>query len=1086
MNRFLLKIGSIVIGFSCLWSCADDRLFVEVESKETGITFKNQLTETDDFNIIDYLYFFNGGGVSIGDINNDGLPDIFFSGNQIKNKLYLNKGNLKFEDITTTAGVEGNSTWNTGSIMGDINGDGHLDIYVCAVVGIKGMTGHNELYINNGDGTFTEQSRAYGLDFDSFSSIAALLDYDLDGDLDMYLLNHAIHNQESFGNADLRNKRSYETGDKLLRNDGGQFTDVSEEAGIYGGINGYGLGITISDFNTDGLPDIFVGNDFHEDDYLYINNGDGTFSENLRQQMTHTSRFSMGCDAADINHDGYPDLISLDMLPADETVLKRSDGDERLEILELRTSKYGYYYQFSRNMLQLNNGNGTFSETALMNGVAATDWSWSALLEDFDYDGNQDLFISNGIPRRPNDLDYIRFVSSEQVKQTINSTKLVDQEALQLMPTGEVPNMIFAGLGNGSFADQTGRWLAKTPTFSTASAIGDLDMDGDLDLVVSNINDEPTIYINQNNGSSNFLRIKLNYKDANPWGVGSKVYSWHNGVLQFKELFPVRGFQASSEPLLSFGFGNSELVDSIKVIWPNGTSQTIKNGITLNQTMSISYDEAQLGKSENKKLDNGYLFESIDIDSLNLNFTHKEDAYSDFRRLLLLPYKQSDKGPATTIGDINGDGLDDVFFGGSKRIPSQVFIQQDGKFLKKEIPALKLDSVNEEVAAAIFDVNKDGSNDILVANGGADFYNKSEPLLNKVYLNDSSAFRPVLIPGNYENSHCIKLQDFNKDGWMDVFIGSESTPNDFGNIPQSLLLKNNQGQFEVFQEELMAELGMVTDAIWFDYNNDGNMDLIVIGTWMAPKFLKNNGEKLVEDMQMTSNLTGLWQSISEYDMDGDGDQDLVLGNWGLNSKFTASQEKPLLMYYGDLDKNGATETILAANKDGKYYPLAGLDLLGKQLISLRKKFTAYKDFAGKPIEEVLDQNMLKEAKKFEVTTLSSGYLRNDNGRFEFVPFEANLQLAPILEQITYDFDGDGSEDLLLAGNYFGVQPYHGRFGSFSGALITANGFTLSGKELGLKIFNKSVRGLNIIELNGEPYLLVTIHNDNVQLYKFRK
>src|SRR5688572_19096306 len=475
-------VAVIVLLF--LGACNDGKqLFKKRESKDSGVDFKNTLNPTDDFNIIDYLYFYNGGGVAIGDINGDELPDLFFSGNQVKNKLYLNKGNLIFEDITEKAGVAGNNSWDTGSIMGDINGDGLLDIYVCAVVGLKNLQGHNELFINNGDNTFSEKSADYGLDFESYSSSAAFLDYDLDGDLDMYLLNHAVHTTESFGHASLRNQRTYETGGKLLRNDGGKFVDVSETAKIYGGINGYGLGVAISDFNLDGYPDIYVGNDFHEDDYLYINNGDGTFNEQAKQAFTCTSKFSMGNDVADINHDGYPDLISLDMLPEDEVVLKRSVDEENISIQRLRTGKYGYNYQFPRNVMQINQGNGQFAETALMSNVAATDWSWSALFSDFDQDGNQDLFISNGIPRRPNDLDYIKYVSSEQVVNVIGTTKLVDEKALSMMPSGQVQNYVFKGSGNFQFEDKSAQWLPDEKNCSTATALGDLDNDGDLDIV---------------------------------------------------------------------------------------------------------------------------------------------------------------------------------------------------------------------------------------------------------------------------------------------------------------------------------------------------------------------------------------------------------------------------------------------------------------------------------------------------------------------------------------------------------------------------------------------------------------------------
>ena len=513
--------------------------------------------------------------------------------------------------------------------MGDINGDGFLDIYVCAVVGINGFDGYNELFINNGDGTFTESAATYGLDFDSYSSNAAFLDYDLDGDMDIYLLNHAIHTQESFGQADLRNKRNFQTGDKLLRNDGTTFTDVSEAAGIYGGINGYGLGVAVADFNRDGYPDIYVGNDFHEDDYYYLNNGDGTFSECLKYYFGHTTRFSMGNDVADINNDGWPDMISLDMLPEDETVLKASEGDDNIQVQKLRTQRYGYHYQFTRNMLFVNQQNHPYTETALLSGIAATDWSWSGLFADYDQDGKQDLFVSNGIPKRPNDLDYIKFVSSEQIQKKIDNTKLVDQEALDMMPSGRVHNYIFKGEKNLLFEDQSGTWIVKDTLISGATAMADLDNDGDLDLVTNNSNSPASLYINKTNSKANFLKVKFNYKKSNPFGIGTKVFSWHNGTLQYKELYTVRGFQASSEPVIHFGYGASEKVDSLRIVWPDRTVQTLKN-ITLNKTLTINPENTTPLKQEALQPESKKQFQKIP-GNLGINFTHSEDNYVDMK-----------------------------------------------------------------------------------------------------------------------------------------------------------------------------------------------------------------------------------------------------------------------------------------------------------------------------------------------------------------------------------------------------------------------------------------------------------------------
>ena len=676
MIKYCISIVSFLILISC--GGKDEAIFRDATPTKTGISFVNTLTETDDLNILDYLYFYNGGGVAVGDINNDGLPDIYFSGNQVKNKLFLNKGNLKFEDITEKAKVAGNSSWNTGAVMGDVNGDGYLDIYVCAVVGINGFVGFNELYINNGDQTFTESAAKYGLDFDTFSSSAAFLDFDLDGDLDIYLLNHAIHTQESFGKSSLRYKRNYQTGDVLLRNDGNTFVDVSEEAGVFGGINGYGLGIAVSDFNQDGYPDIFVGNDFHEDDYYYLNNGDGTFTESGRDYFGHTSRFSMGNDVADINHDGWPDMISLDMLAEDEAVLKSSEGDDDIQIQKLRIQQYGYNYQFTRNMLYVNQQNTPYLETALLSGVASTDWSWSALFADYNQDGEQDLFISNGIPKRPNNLDFIKFASSDKIQVKISKTKLVDQDALNLMPNGEVHNYIFKGNKNLNFEDKSGLWISNDNTVSGATAIGDLDNDGDIDLVVNNLNSTAFVYENTIDKKANYLKIKFNYEKPNSFGIGAKAILYNNGKMQYKELYTVRGFQASSEPIIHFGLGDNKKVDSLKIIWPNRTYQTVKN-IEINQTITVSPDKAKLFNYNTLKSSSKPLFNKVE-DNLGINFTHKEDNYIDFNRQKLIPYQVSDRGPATAIGDLNNDGLDDIFFGGSKHTASRVYLNSNENF----------------------------------------------------------------------------------------------------------------------------------------------------------------------------------------------------------------------------------------------------------------------------------------------------------------------------------------------------------------------------------------------------------------------
>ncbi len=1092
-------IKKIVIVFSiALFSfCSNkgskgkDQLFEIVDAKITNVHFQNVLTPTNELNILDYLYYYNGAGVAVGDINQDNLVDVFFTSNQGENKLYLNKGNFVFEDITNKAGVKGNSDWNTGTVMADVNGDGLLDIYVCAVVGINNLKGANELYINNGPSassgqvTFTEQAEKYGLNFDNYSTTAAFFDYDNDGDLDMYLLNHAVHTQNSFGKVANRNNRNYKSGDKLLRNDGETFTDVSEEAGIYGGANGYGLGIATHDFNNDGFIDIYVSNDFHEDDYYYLNNGDGTYTEQLKKYFGKTSRFSMGSDVADLNHDGFTDILSLDMAPADEIVLKTSMGDEATDILMLKTQRFGYHYQYARNMLQINNGIN-FSETALFSGLSATDWSWSALFSDFNQDGEQDVFISNGIPKRPNDLDYIKFISNDQIKESLSKSNLVDNEALNVMPSGAVANYIFEGQKNISFIDQTGNWITNDTLISSGSAYADFDNDGDIDIITNNSNAQVTFYKNNIDSIANYLKLKFNYKKGNNFGIGTKVISYHKGIKQYKQLFTSKGFQSSSEAIIHFGYGTTKMVDSISIIWPDNTIQTAEN-VKTNQTLTI------VPLHKRFAVDYALLFPKTKpwltkIDSIKgLYFKHKENNYTDVNRHKLIPYQISDRGPATAVGDLNNDGKDDIFFGSSKNHPSQLFIQSDNSFTKKEIKIFEDDRLSEDVTACIDDFNNDGKNDLFVASGGGEFRGNAKPLLDRLYTNNGDLnFTKIKLPDYFEHASVVIPFDADNDGDLDVFVGNHVDAHNFGNLPKSYILINED---TIFSLNKLDNLGMVTDAIVTDFNNDNQLDLIIVGEWMQPTFLQNNNSnfKDVTSNLLKENLNGLWQSIAAFDIDNDGDNDYVLGNFGLNSKFKASQKFPMKMYVGDFDDNKKTETIVAIEKSGNYYTLQGFDELTGQLNHLKKKYTTYKSFAGQSIKDIFGEKILNNTELLTVSTLASGYLKNNNGKFTFQPFtDVSLQLAPITEILKYDFNADGNDDILLAGNYFGVTPYQGKFDSFSGAVIQNNGEVISAQKVGVNFSGKAVKGLNIIKFEGTKYLLVTINNDEIQLYELTK
>jgi hypothetical protein len=1060
-------------------------LFEAIDPKTSKLDFVNELKETDEFGILYYLYFYNGGGVAIGDINNDGLPDIYFTGNQVPNKLFLNKGNMEFEDITEQAGVAGTSDWNTGVTMADVNGDGLLDIYVVAVTGIHGLEGRNELFINNGDLTFSEEAEKYRLDFRNYGTTAAFFDYDNDGDLDMYLLNHSVHTENSYGPADIRHTRTENSGDKLLRNDSGIFTDVSEEAGIFGGANGYGLGLATADFNNDGYTDIYISNDFHEDDYYYLNQGDGTFKEVLSEKFSQVSRFSMGNDAADINQDGYVDILTLDMLPEDEKVLKASMSDDPIYTHDLKIERLKYHPQYARNMLQINRSGEYFQEVALYSGVAATDWSWTPLIADYDLDGQQDIFISTGIPRRPNDHDYIRFISSEEVERRFNTSTQLDQDALDKMPSGKVKNYIYKGEGNLRFSDQTGAWLSADAIISTGAAWADLDNDGDLDLVTNNLNGTAGLYRNNAENNGAYLKIKLKFTAPNTFGIGTKVISWHQGEMQLKQLFTSRGFQSSSEPLIHFGYGALEQVDSLLVIWPDQTFQ-MQYDIPVNQTLEL------VPSAERREVDYASIFPKADpwfeqTALPGLDYDHQENRYIDFNRQKLIPYKISDRGPAVAIKDINGDGLEDIFFGGAKSQPSKIFLQTQNGFTEQRFEAITRDSIFEDVSAWIGDFNKDGRNDLFIVSAGGELSQQDEALKDRLLVNNGSGFTKQELPAYFENGSVVRAHDFDKDGNIDFFVGGGAVAGDFGRIPQSQLLTNQNGTFEIVENKALEEVGMVTDAIWTDFDEDGWTDLIVVGEWMSPRFFQNQNGVLtdVTDKMINQPLNGLWQTIIPFDINGDGKMDYLLGNWGLNTKFTAKESHPLKMYYSDFDDNGSTETVLAYEKEGKYYTVAGLDELGSQMSFLKRKFTSYQAFAGKTLEGIFDEGRLADAKLFTVDQLASGYLLNNDGYFTFTAFAAPLQMAPVRAFLPFDFNGDGQEEVLVGGNYFGVSPYHGRFGSLSGNIITSEGEIVEGDRLGLNFTQKAVRGLDIVNFQGIPYLLVTFNDEKAEVYKLR-
>lgn len=811
---------------------------------------------------------------------------------------------------------------------------------------------------------------------------------------------------------------------------------------------------------------MYVGNDFHEDDYFYVNQGDGTFKEQLRSYFGHTSRFSMGNDVADLNFDGYPDLISLDMLPEDETVIKSSEGDDMPQTLKLRTEEYGYHYQFSRNMLFLSEPNAPYLETALLSGVSATDWSWSALFADYDLDGIQDLFISNGIPKRPNNLDYINFISNSQIQSQLNTSRLVDQKAIEMMPSGEVPNYFFKGQKGIQFENVSNTWTTPLPSLSGASALADLDNDGDLDIVSNNINATPTIYINSSSNKGNFLNIKLKYSAENPAGLGTKVYCYRNGKFQYKELYLSHGFQATSEAIVNFGLGEQTQIDSLVIIWPNKTKEVLPL-LGSNQTLEIETKNTVVyaySTSETQPI-----FRKTE-NNLGIDFIHQEDNHSDFNYQKLIPYQVSDRGPALAIGDLNLDGEKDIFIGGAKNQKAGLFVKTETGFEQVFYPEIDNDSLAEDVAAKITTPTFSKNPNINVLSGGNAITSSLKNLEDRWYLFNEEWHKIPVAYEIYENGSVIISNE------KHTFFGNHSIPLSFGSQAHSMTYDSRGNQI-IFENR-----GFVTDALFTDFNNDGIQDLIVVGEWMPPRFYELKEGTWQESFPLKENLNGLWQRIHPFDIDEDGDLDYLLGNWGTNTKFKAKETAPMKMYYADFDTNGTTETVVALEKNGKYYPLLGLNELASQMVFLRKKFNTYKDFAGKTIEEIFEDK-LDLATVFEVHTLASGYLENNNGTFQFKTFDDRLQLSPLKAFCTFDFDNDGEEEVLTGGNYFGVIPFHGRFDSFPGALIKTHNKTELIASLGLNFSHKSVRHLAIIHHKENPYLLVIYNNDKTEVYE---
>lgn len=1069
-------------------------LFTSLPSNETGINFVNTLEETLESNYYQYMYTYIGGGVAVGDLNGDGLEDIYFTSNSSGDKLYLNQGDLRFKDITEQAGIKNLPGFNTGVTMADINADGFLDIYVSRG-GWKNEDGKfkNLLYINNGDLTFTERAEELGLADANRTIQATFFDYDKDNDLDVYISNTPdITSRTQVLDLDKvqRDPKTLELlgSDRLYQNDGtGHFTDVSEKAGLLYDI-GFGLNPQVGDLNNDGWPDVYVCNDFNVPDLAYINNGDGTFTESRDKLFKHMSFNSMGSDMADIDNDGLLDLMTLDMNPQDYVRSKTTMAMTSIDQFELMVEK-GYHHQYMHNMLQLNNGNGTFSEIGNMSGIANTDWSWALLSADFDLDGFNDVFVTNGVYRDVIDRD-----KNNEILATLraNGRKPTAEDFLkfaQMLPQQKLNNFFFRNKGDRTFEDVSNSWVDSKPTFSNGAAYADFDNDGDLDVVINNINDEATFLQNRTveTKGGNFLKLDLVEAGKNKFGIGTRVNLYFkDGTKQTREVTPTRGFLSAVPNTLYFGLNKNPSVEKMEVIWPDGKVQVLDN-VNANQTLSINYGSAAERTTENSSSDNP-IFTRIETD-----IRHIDPYFNDYDLQILLPHKLSQLGPALAKADVDGDGSEDIFVGGGKGEAGQLLLGHSGSFSKKSMATFEKDKLFEDIGATFFDADNDGDQDLYVVSGSYEFYNDLKPLQDRLYLNDGK--------GNFTNSNSLPemlsagsiviANDYDKDGDMDLFVGGRVVPGRYPYPAVSYLLINNNGNFSIETKELAPELeniGMVTDANWADIDGDGKTDLVVTGEWMGIEVFLNRDNTLERstEYETLASSKGWWNRLLVADVDGDGDQDIVAGNLGLNSKFHASPEEPFQIYTSDFDFNGVEDVILAKEYNGKEVPVRGKSCMTQQLPHLAKKIPTYNDFASKDLEGIVGKG-LASALHYSATELQSGiFINNGPQGFTFQPFSPEAQQSPINSILYDDYDGDGIGDLLMAGNNYQSEVETTRADAGIGVF-------LKGKEKGRFEYvpfkntgffaDKDVRNMVAIKLDQGQLIFIANNNDRQDLFK---
>lgn len=1075
-------------------------LFRLVPADSTKIDFNNAIVENDSLNMIDFFYAYNGGGVAIGDINNDSLPDIFFTGNSTGDRLYLNLGKMKFQDITEVSGVT-KEGWSTGVTMVDINNDGFMDIYVSRSGNYKSSQRKNLLYINQKNGTFNEDAAGYGIADSSYTTQAAFFDYDKDGDLDLYLLNHTNAVSDPNNLRPIKSDGNGPANDRLYRNNGIHsnpiFTDVTKEAGIL--YDGLGLGIGIGDINEDGWEDVFITNDFLANDYIYINQKNGSFIEMSKSYLDHSSHFSMGNDIADFNNDGLMDLVAVDMLPPDNFHKKKMAGPFSYDIFE-QSLDQGYYPQYMRNTLQLNMGTNkgitTFSEIGQLAGIHETDWSWAPLFADFDNDGKKDLYITNGYLRDVTDLDFINYSGTLSQTLTPDSLNLLIKEKARTMPSIAPANHMYRNMGNLTFKNATVEWGLDHPSLSNGAAYGDLDNDGDLDLVINTLNSTSRIYENlsQKNISHGFIKINLLGDTTNLGAIGSKVSLYQNGNIQTLWKQTTRGYQSAMDPRLHFGLGNAKKIDSLVVHWPTGKITTIYDP-TINTTLDIHKTKSILTLSRPTSGEQITLFEDISKD-LDIKYSHQEIPYRDFDRQFLLPHQHSQQGPGIAVADINGDGLDDFFVGGGYGKSGSLFYQTlSGTFIEKPLLTRMEDLYTEDLGALFFDFDSDGDADLYITSGSNEFQENSDYYQDRLYENNgegSFSLTNGLLPNIRSSTSCVRASDFDQDGDLDLFIGGRLTPLKYPLPGNSYLLINENGTFKEVTSDLapgLKKVGMVTDALWTDWDNDLDTDLIVVGEFMAIQFFENQEGKLrnVSDTAVPNFTSGWWNSITGADIDNDGDMDYILGNLGTNTKYKVSKDEPLTVYALDYDANGNIDPLVSYYINGREHPSHSRDDILKQIPILKKQFQDYASFANATMDDILPKTKRSSsfiAKAFEFR--SAQLQNNGNGIFTFIPLPMEAQTAPIKGIIAEDFDSDGNIDLILTGNDFGPEIGTGRYQALKGLYLKGDGkgnfLALTNKESGLLI-DGDTRASVMLVIQGKPSYLFGRHLNTLKAYR---